>query len=220
MRILALAIAAYLIGSLPSAFVVVRLSRGTDLRAVESGSVGALNAFRATGAGWIGVVVLHPRHRQGDARRRAGGRRRRAPDPRAGHRPRRRRPQLADLAGRQGRQGARHGGGSAHAGHPAQRAAVGRALGPGVRRLRLHRLRNDRRDRAPAAWRSASSPGGPTASRPCRRPSSSWPATARRCGASCSAPSPNTTGVAGRNLLPFLALLNSEWNWDDRHRSP
>ncbi len=58
MRILALAIAAYLIGSLPSAYVVVRLTRGTDLRAVESGSVGALNAFRATGAGWIGVVVL------------------------------------------------------------------------------------------------------------------------------------------------------------------
>ncbi len=57
-RILALAIAAYLIGSLPSAFVVVRLTRGTDLRSVESGSVGALNAFRATGAGWIGVVVL------------------------------------------------------------------------------------------------------------------------------------------------------------------
>lgn len=58
MRILALAIAAYLIGSLPSAYVVVRLARGKDLRAVESGSVGALNAFRATGAGWIGVVVL------------------------------------------------------------------------------------------------------------------------------------------------------------------
>jgi len=58
MRILALAIAAYLIGSLPSAFIVVRFTRGTDLRAVESGSVGALNAFRATGAGWIGVVVL------------------------------------------------------------------------------------------------------------------------------------------------------------------
>jgi len=58
MRFLALAIAAYLIGSLPSAYIVVRLSRGTDLRTVESGSVGALNAFRATGAGWIGVVVL------------------------------------------------------------------------------------------------------------------------------------------------------------------
>ncbi len=57
-RILALAIAAYLIGSLPSAYVVVRLFRGTDLRTVESGSVGALNAFRATGAGWVGVVVL------------------------------------------------------------------------------------------------------------------------------------------------------------------
>jgi glycerol-3-phosphate acyltransferase PlsY len=58
MRTVALAIAAYLLGSLPSAFIVVRLVRGTDLRAVESGSVGALNAFRATGAGWIGVVVL------------------------------------------------------------------------------------------------------------------------------------------------------------------
>jgi glycerol-3-phosphate acyltransferase PlsY len=57
-RIVALAVAAYLIGSLPSAYIVVRLSRGTDLRAAESGSVGALNAFRATGAGWIGVVVL------------------------------------------------------------------------------------------------------------------------------------------------------------------
>ncbi len=57
-QILALAIASYLIGSLPSAYVVVRLSRGTDLRTVESGSVGALNAFRATGAGWIGVAVL------------------------------------------------------------------------------------------------------------------------------------------------------------------
>ena len=58
MRIVALAIAAYLIGSLPSAYVVVRLARGPDLRATESGSVGALNAFRATGAGWVGVVTL------------------------------------------------------------------------------------------------------------------------------------------------------------------
>jgi glycerol-3-phosphate acyltransferase PlsY len=58
MRIVALAVAAYLLGSLPSAYLIVRFARGTDLRAVESGSVGALNAFRATGAGWIGVAVL------------------------------------------------------------------------------------------------------------------------------------------------------------------
>jgi len=58
MRYLALAVAAYLLGSLPSAYLVVRWAKGPDLRAVESGSVGALNAFRATGLGWVGVVVL------------------------------------------------------------------------------------------------------------------------------------------------------------------
>jgi len=50
--------AAYLIGSLPSAYLLVRWLRGTDLRSLESGSVGALNAFRATGAGWVGWAVL------------------------------------------------------------------------------------------------------------------------------------------------------------------
>ena len=58
MRNLALAVAAYLLGSLPSAYLVVRAARGLDLRSVESGSVGALNAFRATGSGWLGAVVL------------------------------------------------------------------------------------------------------------------------------------------------------------------
>jgi len=57
-RTLVLLVAAYLLGSLPSAYLLVRLTRGTDLRSEESGSVGALNAFRATGAGWIGVTVL------------------------------------------------------------------------------------------------------------------------------------------------------------------
>ena len=56
MRYLALAVAAYLLGSLPSAYLVVRFAKGPDLRTVESGSVGALNAFRATGLGWVGVV--------------------------------------------------------------------------------------------------------------------------------------------------------------------
>ena len=58
MRIFALAVAAYLLGSLPSAYLVVRLAKGLDLRRVESGNVGALNAFRATGLGWVGIVVL------------------------------------------------------------------------------------------------------------------------------------------------------------------
>jgi glycerol-3-phosphate acyltransferase PlsY len=50
--------AAYLIGSLPTAFLLVRWLRGADIRGTESGSVGALNAFRATGAGWVGWCVL------------------------------------------------------------------------------------------------------------------------------------------------------------------
>ena len=58
MRYLALALAAYLLGSLPSAYLVVRFAKGPDLRTVESGNVGALNAFRATGLGWVAVVVL------------------------------------------------------------------------------------------------------------------------------------------------------------------
>ncbi len=58
MQLLALAVAAYLLGSLPSAFLVVRFARKGDLREAESGSVGALNAFRATGSGWVGVIVL------------------------------------------------------------------------------------------------------------------------------------------------------------------
>ena len=58
MHLIALAVAAYLLGSLPSAFLVVRLALGTDVRTAESRSVGALNAFRVTGSGWVGVIVL------------------------------------------------------------------------------------------------------------------------------------------------------------------
>lgn len=50
--------AAYLIGSIPTGYLVVRWLRGTDLRTLESGSVGALNTFRATGAAWAGWLVL------------------------------------------------------------------------------------------------------------------------------------------------------------------
>jgi glycerol-3-phosphate acyltransferase PlsY len=57
-RAVLLVAAAYLLGSLPTAYLVVRWVRGADLRSTESGSVGALNAFRATGAGWVGWGVL------------------------------------------------------------------------------------------------------------------------------------------------------------------
>ena len=47
----------YLLGSLPTAQGVARLSRGVDLLRVGSGNVGALNAYRQLGP-WPGAVVL------------------------------------------------------------------------------------------------------------------------------------------------------------------
>ena len=53
---LLLVLFAYLLGSLPTALVVVRLFTGDDVRRKGSGNVGATNALRA--AGWkAGVVV-------------------------------------------------------------------------------------------------------------------------------------------------------------------
>ena len=69
---LATAIAAYLIGSIPTGFLVAR-SRGIDIRAVGSGNIGATNAVRTLGwtagilvllvdalKGWLAVVVAAP----------------------------------------------------------------------------------------------------------------------------------------------------------------
>jgi acyl phosphate:glycerol-3-phosphate acyltransferase len=48
---------AYLLGSLPFAFLVVRLRTGRDLRDLGSGNAGATNAMRAAGVG-AGVISL------------------------------------------------------------------------------------------------------------------------------------------------------------------
>lgn len=69
---LAAALAAYLIGSIPTGFLVGR-SRGIDIREVGSGNIGATNTFRALGVtagilvllvdalkGWVAVAVAAP----------------------------------------------------------------------------------------------------------------------------------------------------------------
>ena len=47
----------YLVGSIPSAYLLGRLSRGIDIRKYGSGNVGATNAFRVLGR-WLGIAVL------------------------------------------------------------------------------------------------------------------------------------------------------------------
>ena len=53
---LAVVLLAYLLGSIPSAYIVGRLARGIDIREVGDGNMGAANVFREIGAR-AGMVV-------------------------------------------------------------------------------------------------------------------------------------------------------------------
>jgi len=52
--IILVVVASYLIGSIPSGVVIVKLVAGKDIRQVESGRTGGTNAFRAAGI-WAGL---------------------------------------------------------------------------------------------------------------------------------------------------------------------
>ena len=52
-----LGLGAYLLGSIPTAYILVRLAKGIDIRQVGTGNVGALNTFQQVGA-WGGLLVL------------------------------------------------------------------------------------------------------------------------------------------------------------------
>jgi glycerol-3-phosphate acyltransferase PlsY len=52
-----LSLAAYLVGSIPTAYILVRRVRGLDIRRVGSRNVGALNTFQQVGL-WGGLLVL------------------------------------------------------------------------------------------------------------------------------------------------------------------
>lgn len=47
----------YLIGSIPTAFLVVKNTSNVDIRTVGSGNVGGRNALEVTGKKWVGAVV-------------------------------------------------------------------------------------------------------------------------------------------------------------------
>ena len=50
------AVGAYLLGSIPSGYLVAR-AKGIDIRSVGSGNIGATNVFRTLGK-WLGILVL------------------------------------------------------------------------------------------------------------------------------------------------------------------
>ncbi len=53
---LGLILVSYLIGSIPSGLLIVRLAAGKDIRQVESGRTGGTNAMRAAGV-WAGIAT-------------------------------------------------------------------------------------------------------------------------------------------------------------------
>lgn len=57
-EVLLVAIGAYLIGSIPTGYIVVKLFTGQDIRKIGSGSTGATNVKRVMGRNWFFAVML------------------------------------------------------------------------------------------------------------------------------------------------------------------
>lgn len=57
-KIIIAAIAAYLTGSVPTGYIIVKTATGQDIRQVGSGSTGATNVKRVMGKKWFFIVML------------------------------------------------------------------------------------------------------------------------------------------------------------------
>tara|TARA_B100000315_G_scaffold157711_1_gene146367 strand:+ start:4241 stop:4858 length:618 start_codon:yes stop_codon:yes gene_type:complete len=57
LQAISLGLGAYLLGSLPTGYLVVRLAKGIDIRQVGTKNVGALNTYQQVGV-WGGLLVL------------------------------------------------------------------------------------------------------------------------------------------------------------------
>ena len=57
-KIIVSALIAYLIGSIPTGYIIVKAFTGQDIRQVGSGSTGATNVKRVMGKKWFFIVML------------------------------------------------------------------------------------------------------------------------------------------------------------------
>ncbi len=57
MTIVVILVACYLVGSIPTAYIAVRIKSGADIREAGSGNVGAFNTFDVTKSKMVGVIV-------------------------------------------------------------------------------------------------------------------------------------------------------------------
>ncbi len=54
----AVCVVAYLIGSIPTGYIIVKLLKGEDIRTIGSGSTGATNVKRVLGKGWFFATMV------------------------------------------------------------------------------------------------------------------------------------------------------------------
>ena len=57
-KLLLVCIVAYIIGSIPTGFIIVKLFKNQDIRTIGSGSTGATNVKRVMGTKWFFIVML------------------------------------------------------------------------------------------------------------------------------------------------------------------
>ena len=58
LQLLGTALLAYIIGSIPTGYIVVKLAKNEDIRKIGSGSTGATNVKRVMGKKWFFIVLL------------------------------------------------------------------------------------------------------------------------------------------------------------------
>ncbi len=58
MELIITILAAYLIGSIPTGYIIVKLAQGEDIRRIGSGSTGATNVKRVMGKKWFFITLL------------------------------------------------------------------------------------------------------------------------------------------------------------------